>query len=536
MWKFVPNKAKFDEPESNWQLLHAKLLQPSPIVKLKFGTNLNLLCANLQSDAFILSEQKMSSDFRDGLAAVQLGPTIIHLAFFKQHLIKEEKIDIQFKGLATAKNHIVVWNGKLVKVFEMIVNQNSASLDEKIFKEEKGNFSCSAFSCAIYEQNIYTLEPGKVNIRTFQGTVKQVLQFTENEGDPFLATVNGTFIAIGTTQGIVKVFDLSRREAKAIGGFLNLKTKLPNFDAVKDLGVSCDGLKVTMTILKRDNQPDSNLYIWNIDKDSLGYFDFSKGCNDLDEESFGVVGNEDDKTAHEKSKIEIGKEVSGRYPGVHYWEHFDSRLLVCEIYALPNSGLAGKKKEVQTRSSGYQMTNNNTAVSKTNFSFATQFNNINTNNQLKQNVKVETEESSNRSAECLVVSIFFSPENGLLVYDSYARGEIYSKLISVRIPYHFFVTKGRMVEGNDQSLEYVGYQVPRTEMENASGALVTTDKGATNQEFLFYSEFLAAKIMRDFIGMTKADANTTDALLNFSYFLTIGDMDEAFKAIKLIKK
>jgi hypothetical protein len=37
------------------------------------------------------------------LAAVQLGPTIIHLAFFKEHLIKEEKVDFQFKGLATAK-------------------------------------------------------------------------------------------------------------------------------------------------------------------------------------------------------------------------------------------------------------------------------------------------------------------------------------------------------------------------------------------------------------------------------------------------
>ena len=55
-------------------------------------------------------------------------------------------------------------------------------------------------------------------------------------------------------------------------------------------------------------------------------------------------------------------------------------------------------------------------------------------------------------------------------------------------------------------------------------------------EFLFYSEFLAAKIMRDFIGMSKADNNTTEALLNFSYYLTIGDMDEAFKSIKLIKK
>jgi len=53
---------------------------------------------------------------------------------------------------------------------------------------------------------------------------------------------------------------------------------------------------------------------------------------------------------------------------------------------------------------------------------------------------------------------------------------------------------------------------------------------------MFYSEFLAAKIMRDFIGMVDADKNTAEALLNFSYYLTIGDMDEAFKSIKLIKK
>jgi hypothetical protein len=117
-----------------------------------------------------------------------------------------------------------------------------------------------------------------------------------------------------------------------------------------------------------------------------------------------------------------------------------------------------------------------------------------------------------------------------------------------------------MIESNDQSLEYVGYQVPRSELEGNLQQLITSNSTDLNevasattannigghqlknqnqmmaQEFLFYSEFLAAKIMRDFIGMTKADNNTTEALLNFSYYLTIGDMDEAFKAIKLIKK
>ena len=47
---------------------------------------------------------------------------------------------------------------------------------------------------------------------------------------------------------------------------------------------------------------------------------------------------------------------------------------------------------------------------------------------------------------------------------------------------------------------------------------------------------VARKTMRDFVGLEKSDKNTKDAMLNFSFYLTIGNMDEAFKAIKLIKR
>lgn len=67
MWKFMQNVINPDEPEASWQLLHAKQLQSMPIKQIKFGTNLSLLCANQEFDAYILSEQKMSSDFRDGV-------------------------------------------------------------------------------------------------------------------------------------------------------------------------------------------------------------------------------------------------------------------------------------------------------------------------------------------------------------------------------------------------------------------------------------------------------------------------------------
>ena len=41
--------------------------------------------------------------------------------------------------------------------------------------------------------------------------------------------------------------------------------------------------------------------------------------------------------------------------------------------------------------------------------------------------------------------------------------------------------------------------------------------------------------MRDFVGLDASDSQAQSAMLNFSYHLTKGDMDEAFKAIKLIK-
>ena len=47
---------------------------------------------------------------------------------------------------------------------------------------------------------------------------------------------------------------------------------------------------------------------------------------------------------------------------------------------------------------------------------------------------------------------------------------------------------------------------------------------------------VSRKSMRDFVGLETADKGTKDAMMNFSYYLTIGNMDEAFKAIKLIKR
>ena len=62
------------------------------------------------------------------------------------------------------------------------------------------------------------------------------------------------------------------------------------------------------------------------------------------------------------------------------------------------------------------------------------------------------------------------------------------------------------------------------------------DKTQSIQPSAGFQRIVNRRTMRDFIGLENADKNARDAMMSFSYYLTIGNMDEAFKAIKLIKR
>ena len=55
-------------------------------------------------------------------------------------------------------------------------------------------------------------------------------------------------------------------------------------------------------------------------------------------------------------------------------------------------------------------------------------------------------------------------------------------------------------------------------------------------ESVVYSDYLTGKTMADFIGVSGLEKNIIEAIMNFSYYLTLGDLDAAFKAIKTVKK
>lgn len=50
------------------------------------------------------------------------------------------------------------------------------------------------------------------------------------------------------------------------------------------------------------------------------------------------------------------------------------------------------------------------------------------------------------------------------------------------------------------------------------------------------TQLVVTRPLRDFMGLEDCDKPTRDAILNFSFSITVGDMDEAFRSIKLIKR
>lgn len=51
-----------------------------------------------------------------------------------------------------------------------------------------------------------------------------------------------------------------------------------------------------------------------------------------------------------------------------------------------------------------------------------------------------------------------------------------------------------------------------------------------------HPHMVSRRPLRDFVGLESCEKSTRDAMLNFSFYLTVGNMDDAFRSIKLIKR
>ncbi|CAF0970919.1 unnamed protein product [Rotaria sordida] len=571
-WVYNPNRRTTD-PEKHWILQRAKQIATGiPVRSLKYCPQRNCLAANLISQLFLLTDENMSAAYRDQLAVVQLSPTVVHIAFFRYSIVKEEELDIPFKNLCVSKNHIAIWNKKQVRVYELICDA-SKSDEEKVVRNEKGYFSCSPSNVILFDQLLFVQENGRVNVMSFQGTSRQTLAFAQNEGEVNTMNSNGSFLVIGSTKGYVKVFDISRRELRPLGKTLNINAHTPSVDTIRELAVNCTGAKVTVLTSQTNCNPSSRLYIWDVEKDIVAYFDFSS--EKLPGTEYGRIRQNDNTKNTPQYR---------RYPSNIQWDPEDSRLIALEIFLHQqkldlSASLSGDDKtyDVLLTSRGVgdgdaSIAVNHTVTARESAAVNQEdmkktFDNISNfgSSLLKKNL------DSVEHAASLIVSMFCTSDNQIFPKDIFLRNASYRQLIAIKIPFYFFVTRDKHSELDRHTIKSnptlqtsktdqsdivdenisiknsrIRIQLPKLDTLDGSGLIPSTHNHDLRSngflsdselgESVVYSDYLTGKTMPDFIGVNGLEKNIIEAIMNFSYNLTLGDLDAAFKAIKIIKK
>ncbi|XP_028616848.1 intraflagellar transport protein 140 homolog [Grammomys surdaster] len=451
MWKKVPTSpsGRGAEGKDMWALQTPTELEGN-ITQIKWGSRKNLLAVSSTESVSILSEQAMSSHFHQQVAAVQISPSLVNVSFLSTGGTHSLRTDMHISGVFATKDAVAVWNGKQVAIFE----PSGSTL------RNAGTFLCETSVLAMHEESIYTVEPNRLQVRTWQGTVKQLLLFSETEGSPCFLDVCGTFLVAGTDLAHFKSFDLSRREAKVHCGSKNLAQLIPDVGSITSLRCNANGNKISILLSKVDNSPDSKIYIYDVEMDTVNVFNFKTG----------QIGQIQTLPFNEPPTNEthffMDESLASYVPVNHFWDQSEPRLFVCE--ALQEAPGAQPQ-----------------AVDK----------------------QPHVEEGTCHKEEVLILSFFASEEHGFLLHDSFPRPSTYQNLLGMEVPHYYFTKKPGEADKEDR-VDSGHYHIP---------------------------QMVAKRPLRDFVGLEDCDKPTRDAMLNFSFFVTIGDMDEAFKSIKLIK-
>ncbi|KAL5964971.1 hypothetical protein TSMEX_007295 [Taenia solium] len=396
-------------------------------------------------------------------------------------------VEEQLRSAFCTQEYVAVWNGRQLQVYKHGYSQPLAPFS---------TFACEFEFVGMHEQSIVTRDGRQIHIRNLQGTVKQLINFAEADGSVAVTSICNGFMACLSEAGVLKVFDLTKKEAKQMYLSKALSSNLPAIAGVCDarqsgmrvawLSINSNASAVAFILsVVSDSQPDSRIFVWQLSSDRVQVFDLATGeSRSLDDTAAEILNKERLEAQACKSRTlpivaQMTSEfVRGHYPLRHYWDLYDSRLLVVEAAKL------------------VPYTSHSTSGT------------VNTPTSLDSGGSGETTDE----LQNIVVAFFVNPEhNSMIAQEVFHLEPGYNGLIGVEVPYFYFVLKPDLV----------------------SKAVVNAHTGP--QFTQTKSQYLDRRVMREFSGLETADPLTRDAILNFSFFLAHGEIDAAFKSMRLIR-
>jgi intraflagellar transport protein 140 len=131
-------------------------------------------------------------------------------------------------------DHIVVWSGKKVEIYEitdgtvlfllvfffsppLVFSIPLTSQEKDTNFQHLSTFKSPALAATVHNDSVFVALPLRIEICNFQGICKQTISFMETEGDPLILNISGNFLVAITKNNYLKCWDLSRREARLHG-------------------------------------------------------------------------------------------------------------------------------------------------------------------------------------------------------------------------------------------------------------------------------------------------------------------------------
>ncbi|CAH8664618.1 unnamed protein product [Heterobilharzia americana] len=321
--------------------------------------------------------------------------------------------------------------------------------------------------------------------------------------------------------------------------------------------------------------PDPNIYIYHLDVDKLKYFNFFETIsNSITVVPEAMKSGEDYHTVNlDLIRLNSTKLIERRWPKHHYWDQYEPRLLVVEASPISDNHPIITSKINSLEKMDNQCNDLDYTVDITDND---QYSSVESRSTSKQvfitpEIRDRSEDTQSKVLTS-IVSLFISPEqNNTVVQGSFLMSVHHSALIGVEVPLIYFsvrcdlvfrvineqyqrrlemfTTSGRRViseadyTSTQQSLNSINSIGSRTDM-----LCITEDKrrqtqhqGVTDETFGDQLttdnriHYINRRVMQNFVGLEDADEKTREAMLNFSYYLALGEMDSAFRAMKLIK-
>ncbi|CAI2736293.1 unnamed protein product [Schistosoma spindalis] len=546
----------------------------------------------------------------------------------------EAQVEDQIKAVYCTQEHVAYWNGHHIFVYKQSTKGCIIYLT---------NFPCEYKLIGMYQYNIFTIEPYKLQVRNLEGYVKQLINFTEIEGSITMTAQCGNYMACLTDQNKIRVFDLSRREIRSINTTKSL-TQLIIYKLLNDISqkksifnqstisipeiitllhnsnnlfinelnitwisINQSGNSIAFTIeilydselckllwlnsidslinkindpfIKKNRNgmmskeenllkkwyPDPNIYIYHINEDKLNCFNFFETLTNSIHDITQTINNpESDNHSVNLNLIRLNSTnlIQRRWPKHHYWDQYESRMLVVEAAPISHDHPILKSQsnvleKVNNEHYGINYIINNETD---------QYTTMDNRSSGKKKPKVSTS----------IVSLFISPDrNDTIIEGSFLMSFHHSALIGVEVPFIYFsvrcdlnhlildeqyrnrsekITSDRLIinkidctstiTSNHNNGVDLNTSLHRDEELNDNDDInsqsrrksmnseVNDGDESTTQNRVHY---INRCVMQNFIGLEDADEKTREAMLNFSYYLALGEMDSAFRVMKLIK-